>query len=963
MSVDRRSPSLINSTLLPNPGPYLARIVNNVDPMKQGALEVELLRPIGNQKEAGQQLFIVRYLSPFYGVTPLDATGTDPTEFNDTQKSYGFWAVPPDVGVTVMVIFVDSDPGQGFWIGCVQDALMNFMIPGIASSTFFQDKVRGNDDIEWQSVEQTKTRYGEEITKLPVGEVNRRIFKEGNASPNPNVEANKKPVHPLAERLLTQGLEKDDARGHTTSSARRESPSNVYGWSTPGPIDKRKGAKKGKIGKINDKIDKFVSRMGGHCIIMDDGNDRFLRKTRPWEGPPEYADLEKGEEGLVDFPMDEQIRIRTRKGAQILLHSSEDLIYITNSRGTAWMEFTSEGKIQMYAQDGVSFSSGGDVNFSARRDIQYTVGRNVHEKVTGQKVANVDGSITQTTKQSIFASADGDISHNAGTNMVTTAAFGHELKAQSASFSTSSYEWKVGGNLIIDCTGANFEVNCRNMILSATNEAHLGSDSDMRLSGKYVDIAAPGGDLTMAASKNAFLKTGASATIETGGSTSINSGAATNLTSKAGTSISSSDSSLALGGAGGKISIGGSSGGGIALKTSGGDLHLNGNEPLTPAAADKDITTAKYPVKAHYATGSASAGTSGGPGDYPIDLVGYTTEAGWDLNKAVPVKQPMEMAENKNPTRVRSEVTDSLNPLHNAPDGKQYTIKRNSDHADVGYDAGGEKDGTLQVAYRWGGETIANKAKSNAVGPVHKDYLERFPLNWAKDQEFLSKAEKVAGKFGLKKEDVLGVIAIETANSMNPSKRNPSGHRVGLIQMGKDEAKMVGTTTAALANMSRSEQMDYVEKYLDKRAGQYGSPKSLGDLYMLVAAPAKVRVKDDQEVYKRGSRAWHANPKWRYGGINGKITKRGITEAVQQHVDSYIKPALGSSSNKSGKNQYGLGNAPPPSNKFTPNNTPTPRSAPTPSPTPSPAPNPNVQPIPNAGTNYPWNNPKKFQDI
>ena len=894
MSVDKRSISSTNATLLPNPGPYLARIVNNVDPMKQGALEVELLRPIGNQKEEGQQLFIVRYLSPFYGVTPLEATGTDPTEFNDTQKSYGFWAVPPDVGVTVMVIFVDSDPGQGFWIGCVQDALMNFMVPGIASTEYFQEKVRGNDDIEWQNVEETKTRYGDEVKKLPVGEVNRRIFKEGKASPNPDVEQNKKPVHPLAERLMAQGLEKDEARGHTTSSARRESPSNVYGWSTPGPIDKRKGAKKGKIGKLNDKIDKFVSRLGGHCIIMDDGNDRFLRKTRPWEGPPEYADLEKGEEGLVDFPMDEQIRIRTRKGAQILLHSSEDLIYITNSRGTAWMEFTSEGKIQMYAKDGVSFSSGGDVNFSARRDIQYTVGRNVHEKVSGQKVANVDGSITQTTRQSIFAQADGDVVHHAGTNLVQTG-FGHELNAQQASFSTSSYEWKVGGSLIIDCTGGNFEVLAANTIITATNEAHISSDSDMRLAGKYVDVAAAGGDLSMRGN-NTFLVSSGKTAIESGGTASINStGGSVNLTSKASTSISSSDNAVKMAGAGGKISIG-ASGGGIILK-SGGDLHLNGPDALPADAAEKDLPKAKIPVPAHGSSGAAGAGTAGGPGDFPVTLVGYPTGNGWDLNKASPTAQPFASAENKNPQRVSSAITDSLNPTHYGADGKQYNIRRNSDHAEVPSAAGGEKGGLLNVAYKVAYEDLPNTAKSNAVGPVNRDYLEKFPLNWTKDKEFLSKAEKVASSVGVKKEELLAVISIATDNSMNPSKTSLSGNRVGLVAANDKDAKSAGTTTAALRNMSRAEQMDYVEKILKSKGG---SARDLAGLYLLLADPEKANVKDDQQVYKRGTTAWHRLKDFRFGGVNGKITRKGITEAIQEHAKNYINPALGSSANNSG---------------------------------------------------------------
>ena len=94
-SVDKRSPLVKNSTIIANPGPYLARVVNNIDPMKMGSLEVELLRPIGNQKDAEQQLFTVRYLSPFYGVTGIEQCGTNNPDFNDTQKSYGFGQFHP----------------------------------------------------------------------------------------------------------------------------------------------------------------------------------------------------------------------------------------------------------------------------------------------------------------------------------------------------------------------------------------------------------------------------------------------------------------------------------------------------------------------------------------------------------------------------------------------------------------------------------------------------------------------------------------------------------------------------------------------------------------------------------------------------------------------------------------------------------------------------------------------------
>jgi hypothetical protein len=60
------------------------------------------------------------------------------------------------------------------------------------------------------------------------------------------------------------------------------------------------------------------------------------------------------------------------------MHNSEDLIYITNARGTAWIELTSNGKIDIYSQDSISVHSEQDINFTAGRDINLTATANVN---------------------------------------------------------------------------------------------------------------------------------------------------------------------------------------------------------------------------------------------------------------------------------------------------------------------------------------------------------------------------------------------------------------------------------------------------------------------------------------------------------------------------------------------------------------------------------------------------------
>jgi hypothetical protein len=154
----------------------------------------------------------------------------------------------------------------------------------------------------------------------------------------------------------------------------------VFGISTPGPVDKSSTGKFAAIGPVKSIVPNApVSRLGGTTFVMDDGDDKFLRKKTAGEGPPEYVSPEQGESGgNLKIPHNELVRIRTRTGHQILLHNSEDLIYIGNARGTAWVELTSNGKIDIYSKDSISVHSENDINFTADRDINFDAGRNIN---------------------------------------------------------------------------------------------------------------------------------------------------------------------------------------------------------------------------------------------------------------------------------------------------------------------------------------------------------------------------------------------------------------------------------------------------------------------------------------------------------------------------------------------------------------------------------------------------------
>ena len=355
----------------PDAGPFLAKVVSHLDPSYMGTLEVQLLLESGNDEDREGQLRTVKYLNPFYGSTSIDYVSEDPDTHNNTQKSYGMWFVPPDVGQIVACIFIGGDTRKGFWFGCVQNEDINFSLPGYAATQYVVDSSRETDT---------------EKTRVPVTEYNKIIHSETQSDTTKKL----KPEHPSAKKLEAQGLLKDDIRGITTSSARREVPSMVFGISTPGPVDKT--GKQGKVGKHEHKIpNAYVSRLGGSSFVMDDGDDKFLRKTKAHEGPPEYGAVEQGESGIKDILHNELIRLRTRTGHQILMHNSEDLIYISNSRGTAWIELTSDGKMEVYAEDSISFRTKQDFNFYADRDINMEAGRNFNTKVKGEKHTHVIG--------------------------------------------------------------------------------------------------------------------------------------------------------------------------------------------------------------------------------------------------------------------------------------------------------------------------------------------------------------------------------------------------------------------------------------------------------------------------------------------------------------------------------------------------------------------------------------------
>ena len=117
-------------------GPFFGIVMNNVDPTRSARLQVYIEAFAAGGMEDDNKWITVSYLPPFYGATP---PGKTPPEGSGTypgnQNSYGMWFTPPDIGVTVVCVFINGDRSQGYYIGVVPENGVNHMSPAIGAES------------------------------------------------------------------------------------------------------------------------------------------------------------------------------------------------------------------------------------------------------------------------------------------------------------------------------------------------------------------------------------------------------------------------------------------------------------------------------------------------------------------------------------------------------------------------------------------------------------------------------------------------------------------------------------------------------------------------------------------------------------------------------------------------------------------------------------------------------------
>jgi hypothetical protein len=363
--------------VLAQPGPFVGEVMQTTDPTRSGRIRV-WIKTFGDEETKFDESswITVRYLSPFYGITPHKMFDAPDSDFETNGQSYGMWMNVPDVGVEVLCVFADGDPNQGYYVGCIPVPQMNHMVP----ATGAQKNPHYNNDSQADKLAHAP--------QVPVTEIDRKEASMKDA----NFLTRERPVHSVvAGQMWKAGTIADTVRGPITSSSQRETPSRVYGISTPGRPIYTTGMfdhevrEKLESGEATDTS--IVGRKGGHSFIMDDGN------------------LD-GDDNLI--------RIRTSTGHQITMSDNAGVLYIAHGNGHSWIEFGAEGTVDVFAANSINLRSGGDVNIHADHDINLNAGNKLNGYAKNNITVEAEQSLNLLGKTtvSVFSNATIGIKSN-----------------------------------------------------------------------------------------------------------------------------------------------------------------------------------------------------------------------------------------------------------------------------------------------------------------------------------------------------------------------------------------------------------------------------------------------------------------------------------------------------------------------------------------------------------------------
>ena len=292
---------------------WFGTIEQTIDGTRMGRMKVHIPDITGSNK-GDSALFDCKWTSPFAGATQYSSNPANSDAA--TQTSYGMWMRPPDPGTQVVVgLIMIKAQTIPVILSCLFHENRNFMVPGIPSS----------------NTEQGPNPSTEINANKAGANMNVQYTHKGDSV---DVKSDTRPVSKIADNLFYQGLADDFVRGQSTSGARREDNSEVFGILTPG----------------NRKDGNPTKRNPGHQFVMDDKSTNNL------------------------------IRLRTGQGMQFLLNDTHNIIYIINKTGTGYVEIDGDGNIDIFGKGSFNVRTMGDLNLRADQNVNIEAGQDINIK-------------------------------------------------------------------------------------------------------------------------------------------------------------------------------------------------------------------------------------------------------------------------------------------------------------------------------------------------------------------------------------------------------------------------------------------------------------------------------------------------------------------------------------------------------------------------------------------------------
>ena len=197
-----------------------------------------------------------------------------------------------------------------------------------------------------------------------------------------------------------------------------------------------------------------------------------------------------------------------------------------------------------------------------------------------------------------------------------------------------------------------------------------------------------------------------------------------------------------------------------------------------------------------------------------------------------------------------------------------------------------ERTATQSASTQTTSSTSSTSMAGKSTGPSSYAPTTGAPEAVKDDTDFQSGVTELAKKYNVPEDYLYAVMSFESGGTFDPAQKNMAGAgATGLIQFMPETARNLGTTTEALSKMTRTEQLQYVDKYFQGTLKKGGS---LSDVYMSVLLPAAVGKPEDFVLFGEGGayggdRAYEQN-KGLDANKDGKITKAEATAKVAAHL-------------------------------------------------------------------------------